>query len=164
MSSNRSLRYRFASGIFLMLAIPAVISSPGRAQLTTPNVSEAVVANSDTNGLNSPGAAAVGPNGDLFIVDTENNRLLEEPWNSTSKTYGAQTVLTTNLVQRRRRGGRCKWQCLHCRYGEQSRHRYFVEPKYRQLRFRGYSGQRSTESQWRGGDSHWQRLHCRYRK
>jgi sugar lactone lactonase YvrE len=99
MSSNHSLASRFASGIFLMLALPAVTSSPGRAQLATPNVSETVVANSDTNGLNSPGAAAVGPNGNLFIADTENNRLLEEPWNNSSKTYGAQAVLTTNLFR-----------------------------------------------------------------
>jgi hypothetical protein len=67
-----------------MLAIPAVTSSLGRAQLTTPHASETVVANSDTNGLNSPGAAAVGPTGNLFIADTKNNRLLEEPWNSRS--------------------------------------------------------------------------------
>jgi sugar lactone lactonase YvrE len=59
-----------------------------RLPIAAPPVSETVVANSDTNGLNSPGAAAVGLNDNLFIVGTENNRLLEEPWNSSSKTCG----------------------------------------------------------------------------
>jgi sugar lactone lactonase YvrE len=77
---------------FLVLATPLVHPQSG-----TPNVSQTVIANSDTNGLSSPGAVAVGTDENVFIADTGNNRVLEEPWNNSTKTYGAQTVLVGDL-------------------------------------------------------------------
>jgi sugar lactone lactonase YvrE len=76
----------------LLLAAPLVCG-----QSSTPNPSQTVIADSNSNGLNSPGALAVGKDGNIFIVDTGNNRVVEEPWNSSTKTYGAQTVLIGNL-------------------------------------------------------------------
>jgi sugar lactone lactonase YvrE len=68
------------------------------AESGAPNVSQSVVADSSNNGLSSPGAVAVDADENLFIADTGNNRVLEEPWNKSTKTYGAQTVLIGNLA------------------------------------------------------------------
>ncbi|WP_158792109.1 SMP-30/gluconolactonase/LRE family protein [Granulicella sp. L60] len=67
------------------------------AQGSPTNVSQSIVANYENNGLSSPGALAVGGNGNVFIVDTGNNRVVEEPWNSTTRSYGTQTILIGGL-------------------------------------------------------------------
>jgi sugar lactone lactonase YvrE len=76
----------------LLLAAPLVCG-----QSSTSNPSQTVIADSNSNGLNSPGALAVAKDENIFIVDTGNNRVVEEPWNSSTKAYGAQTVLIGNL-------------------------------------------------------------------
>jgi sugar lactone lactonase YvrE len=76
----------------LLLAAPLVCG-----QSSTSETSQTVIADSNSNGLNSPGALAVAKDGNIFIVDTGNNRVVEEPWNSSTKSYGAQTVLIGNL-------------------------------------------------------------------
>jgi sugar lactone lactonase YvrE len=76
----------------LVLATPLVYGQSG-----TSNASQTVIADSNSNGLNSPGALAVTKDENIFIVDTGNNRVVEEPWNSSTKAYGAQTVLIGNL-------------------------------------------------------------------
>ena len=77
---------------FLGSGIPLVHPQSG-----TPNVSQTVIADSSNNGLTSPGAVAIGADQNVFIADTGNNRVLEEPWNGSTKAYGSQTVLVGNL-------------------------------------------------------------------
>jgi serine/threonine-protein kinase len=42
-------------------------------------------------------ALAVAANGSVFVVDNGNNRVVEEPWNSSTKTYGTQTTVISDL-------------------------------------------------------------------
>ena len=80
-----------------MLAFQGSGISLVHGQSGTPDVSQTVVADSSNNELNSPGAVAIGADQNVFIADTGNNRVLEEPWNSSTKAYGPQTVLVGNL-------------------------------------------------------------------
>jgi sugar lactone lactonase YvrE len=89
-------RNRYAGEIllvwgFLMLATPLVYG-----QSSTSNATQTVIADSNSNGLNLPGGVAAARDGKIFIVDTGNNRVVEEPWSSSTKAYGAQTVLIAN--------------------------------------------------------------------
>jgi len=49
------------------------------------------------NGLVSPRSMSASANGDVFIADTGNNRVIEIPWNSSTHAYGSQVVLVANL-------------------------------------------------------------------
>jgi sugar lactone lactonase YvrE len=80
------------------LSLVAALSTGALAQSTTPIGSQTVVADSETNGLALPAAVAVSPNGNVFIVDTGNNRVVEEPWNHSTKTYSAQTTVVSDLA------------------------------------------------------------------
>jgi sugar lactone lactonase YvrE len=87
----------FASEILQVLGV-LVLATPLLCGQSSPsNASQTVIADSESNGLNSPGALAVAKEENLFIVDTGNNRVVEEPWNSSTKAYGPQTVLIGNL-------------------------------------------------------------------
>jgi sugar lactone lactonase YvrE len=48
-----------------------------------------------TSGLNAPGAMAVDASGNVYIADTNNNRVLKEPW--TGSSYGTQSTVGTGL-------------------------------------------------------------------
>jgi hypothetical protein len=61
---------------FLVAAVPLAL-----AQSNTPNVAQTILASADNNGLSSPEAVAVSADGNVFIADTGNNRVVEEPWN-----------------------------------------------------------------------------------
>jgi hypothetical protein len=78
---------------FLLTAVPLAF-----AQSNPSNVSQAILASADNNGLSSPEAVAVSAEGNVFIADTGNNRVVEEPWNRANKTYGTQITVITNLV------------------------------------------------------------------
>jgi sugar lactone lactonase YvrE len=98
MLSNRSFSARLNAGkMLMMLSVLASVTLLLCAQSRTPKVSQTAVADSGSNGLISPGALAVGTNENVFVADTGNNRVVEEPWNSSAKAYGAQTVLVGNL-------------------------------------------------------------------
>jgi serine/threonine-protein kinase len=56
------------------------------------------VANQQTNGLAKPTGLAVGPSGNLYIVDDANNRVIVLPWNPSSSAYGTQTEVGAGLV------------------------------------------------------------------
>jgi serine/threonine-protein kinase len=91
---------RSARGIFnlLMLLVPfATFVLGALAQGNKPTNSQTVIADYSNNGLNTPNAVAVAANGSVFIVDNGNNRVVEEAWNSSTKTYGAQTTVVSNL-------------------------------------------------------------------
>ncbi len=79
------------------LSLVAALSTGALAQSSTPIGSQTVVADSESDGLALPGAVAVSQNGNVFIVDTGNNRVVEEPWNSSTKTYSAQTTVVSDL-------------------------------------------------------------------
>ena len=99
MQFGRCSSARFnVDGMRLMLSFLVSATPFVHAQSGTPNVSQTVIADSDSNGLSSPGAVVVGTDENVFIADTGNNRVLEEPWNSSTKAYGAQTVLVGNLL------------------------------------------------------------------
>jgi hypothetical protein len=98
MPFDRCSSARFHAGEILLilgvlpLAIPLVYG-----QSSTSNATQTVIGDSSSNGLNSPGGVTVARDENVFIVDTGNNRVVEEPWNSSTKAYGAQTVLIGNL-------------------------------------------------------------------
>jgi sugar lactone lactonase YvrE len=98
MPCYRSLSARLYAGeMLMMLSVLAPVAPLLRAQSGTPNVTQTAIADSNHNGLVSPGAVAVDTDENIFIADTGNNRVVEEPWNSSTKAYGAQTVLAGNL-------------------------------------------------------------------
>ena len=68
-TNNRVLRYPRPAGQQGRITPDAVI---GQTSFTTSN--SAIVSASS---LNAPGGVAIGPNGDLFVADTGNNRVLE---------------------------------------------------------------------------------------
>lgn len=63
----------------------------------TQQTTQAVIADYANNGLNNPGAVAVDPSGNIFIADTGNNRVIKLPWNSSTRSYGTQVSLLSNL-------------------------------------------------------------------
>jgi sugar lactone lactonase YvrE len=87
----------YAGEILLVLVAPVLATALVYGQSSPSNASQTVIADSSSNGLNSPGRLAAARDGNIFIVDTGNNRVVEEPWNSSTKAYGAQTVLIGNL-------------------------------------------------------------------
>jgi sugar lactone lactonase YvrE len=87
----------YAAEILLVLGVLVLATPLVYGQSSTSNTSQMVIADSNSNGLNSPGGLAVASDENVFIVDTGNNRVVEEPWNSSAKAYGAQTVLIGNL-------------------------------------------------------------------
>jgi sugar lactone lactonase YvrE len=91
-SARLSARTILVSLGALVLAAPLLYG-----QSSTSNTSQTVIADSNSNGLNSPGGLAIASDENVFIVDTGNNRVVEEPWNRSTKAYGAQTVLIGNL-------------------------------------------------------------------
>jgi hypothetical protein len=98
MPFDRSSYSRLDAGeILLMLGVLVLATPLVCGQSSTSAASQTVIADSNSNGLNSPGALAVAKDENIFIVDTGNNRVVEEPWNSSTKAYGAQTVLIGNL-------------------------------------------------------------------
>jgi sugar lactone lactonase YvrE len=98
MPFDRSFSAHFYTGQTLFMLVLLLSASPlVCGQSSTSNTFQTVIADSSNNGLNSPEALAVAEEGNVFIVDTGNNRIVEEPWNSSTKAYGAQTVLVGNL-------------------------------------------------------------------
>ena len=94
----RSLSHRLDRfAVCSTLSVLAALSTGALAQSSTPIGSQTVVADADSDGLALPGAVAVSQNGSVFIVDTGNNRVVEEPWNSSTKTYTAQTTVVSDL-------------------------------------------------------------------
>ena len=87
----------YAGEILLVLGVLVLAAVLVYGQSSTSNATQTVIADSNSNGLNSPGGLAVASDENIFIVDTGNNRVVEEPWNSSTKVYGAQTVLIANL-------------------------------------------------------------------
>jgi sugar lactone lactonase YvrE len=81
-----------------MLTFLISVTLLAHSESGAPNVSQTVVADSSNNGLSSPGAVDVDTDENVFIADTGNNRILKEPWNKNTMTYGAQTVLIGNLI------------------------------------------------------------------
>jgi serine/threonine-protein kinase len=91
---------RFFRGIVtiaILLVLLGTFSPPAIAQGNKPPTSQTVIADYSNNGLNTPNALAVAPDGSVFIVDSGNNRVVEEPWNSRTKTYGTQTTVSSDL-------------------------------------------------------------------
>ena len=87
----------YAGEILLVLCVLLLAAPLVCGQSSTSNASQTVIADSSNNGLNSPGGVAVARDGNIFIVDAGNNRVVEEPWNSSTKAYGVQTILIANL-------------------------------------------------------------------
>ena len=83
--------------IVILLGLLGPFSPSPLAQGNKPTNSQTVVADYSNNGLNTPNALAVAANGSVFIVDNGNNRVVEEPWNSSTKTYGTQTTVISDL-------------------------------------------------------------------
>jgi sugar lactone lactonase YvrE len=91
---------RSVHGIFkivILLGLLRGFSPSALAQGNKPTNSQTVIADYSNNGLNTPNALAVAANGSVFVVDSGNNRVVEEPWNSSTKTYGKQTTVISNL-------------------------------------------------------------------
>jgi sugar lactone lactonase YvrE len=86
------------SNVWLLFGFLVTVVPPAPAQSSTSNVFQAILASADNNGLSSPEAVAVRSDGNVFIADTGNNRVVEEPWNRANKTYGTQITVITNLV------------------------------------------------------------------
>ena len=87
-------------GIFktvILLGLLGTFSPSPLAQGNKPTNSQTVVADYSNNGVNTPNALAVAADGSVFIVDNGNNRVVVEPWNSSTKTYGAQTTVISDL-------------------------------------------------------------------
>jgi glucose/arabinose dehydrogenase len=98
MPFNRCSYARLYAGQTLLVFGVLVLATPlVCGQSSSSSTSQTVIADSKNNGLNSPGALAVPKDENVFIVDTGNNRVVEEPWNSSTKAYGAQTVVIGNL-------------------------------------------------------------------
>jgi sugar lactone lactonase YvrE len=98
MSFDRYSAARLYVGEILLVLGVLVSATPfAYGQSSTFNATQTVIADSSSNGLNSPGGLAVATDQNIFIVDTGNNRVVEEPWNSSTKVYGTQTVLIANL-------------------------------------------------------------------
>src|SRR5271157_3440851 len=83
--------------IVILLGLLGTFSPSPLAQGNKPTNSQTVVADYSNNGLNTPNALAVAADGSVFIVDSGNNRVVEEPWNSRTKTYGTQTTVSSDL-------------------------------------------------------------------
>jgi sugar lactone lactonase YvrE len=81
-----------------VLSLGAMFQAAALAQSSTSIGSQAVVADYENNGLSLPGAVAVSPSGNLFILDTGNNRVVEEPWNGTTRSYGSQVTVESDLA------------------------------------------------------------------
>jgi sugar lactone lactonase YvrE len=94
-SDFRSFRGIFT--IVILLVLLRSFSPSAHAQVNRPTNSQTVIADYSNNGLNTPTALAVAANGSVFIVDSANNRVVEEPWNSRTKTYGTQTTVSSDL-------------------------------------------------------------------
>jgi hypothetical protein len=63
------------------------------AQDSSFNSAPTVVANSTNNGLSLPGAIVVDRHGNLFIADTVDNRVVEEPWDARPPHMGVLVQL-----------------------------------------------------------------------
>jgi len=81
-----------------ILSLATVLPAAALAQSSTTTVSQTVVADYENNGLRLPGVVAVSSNGNLFIVDTGNNRVVEEQWNGSTRSYGAQITVVSDLA------------------------------------------------------------------
>ncbi|MGC9293299.1 MAG: hypothetical protein ACP5EP_11365, partial [Acidobacteriaceae bacterium] len=75
--------------LFALLALPLV-----QAQTVTFSGYQMTV---PTTRLESPNGVAVDSKGDVYIADTNNNRVVEEPWDSSTSGYGTQTTVGTGL-------------------------------------------------------------------
>ena len=89
--------FRSTFKIVIVLGLLITFSPSALAQGNKPTYSQAVIADYSSNGLNTPKALAVAANGSVFVVDNGNNRVVEEPWNSSTKTYGTQTTVISDL-------------------------------------------------------------------
>jgi sugar lactone lactonase YvrE len=76
----------------------SVVEVPAGCSAATSCTSQTTVASQETNGLANPTGVAVGPSGNLYIVDNGNNRVILLPWNSSSSAYGTQTEVGAQLV------------------------------------------------------------------
>jgi DNA-binding beta-propeller fold protein YncE len=76
----------------------SVVEVPAGCSAATSCTSQTTVANQQTNGLANPAGVAVGPSGNLYIVDNGNNRVIELPWNPSSSAYGTQREVGAELV------------------------------------------------------------------
>lgn len=81
-SSNGTL-YVSDSGNNRVLQFPRPVNQSGRitpnAVIGQANFTSATSASINASSLNGPGGLAIGPNGDLFVADSGNNRVLEFP-------------------------------------------------------------------------------------
>jgi glucose/arabinose dehydrogenase len=94
----RSVSHRFDM-FAVCSALSLAAALPGALAQSSPSIgSQTVVADSENNGLRLPGAVAVSPNGNVFIADTGNNRVVEEAWNASTRAYSAQTIVVTDLA------------------------------------------------------------------
>jgi serine/threonine-protein kinase len=89
--------FRCILTIPILLVLLGTFSPLAMAQGNKPTTSQTVIADYSNNGLNTPNALAVAADGSVFIVDSGNNRVVEEPWNSRTKTYGTQTTVCSDL-------------------------------------------------------------------
>ncbi len=83
--------------VSLLFAIVVVPPFPSHAQNGSFNSAPTVVANSAKNGLSLTGAVAVDRYGNVFIADTGNNCMVEEPWDAKIDAYGAQKTIVNEL-------------------------------------------------------------------
>jgi len=93
------------SGNNRVLRFPRPVSQSGRitpdAVLGQTNLTSATSASVNSASLNTPGGLAIGPNGDLFVADSGNNRVLDFPagagtGSSAVRVYG-QPNMTVGL-------------------------------------------------------------------
>jgi sugar lactone lactonase YvrE len=76
----------------------SVVEVPPNCSSATSCTSQTTVASQETNGLANPTGVAVGPGGNLYIVDNGNNRVVVLPWKPSSSAYGTQTEVGVELV------------------------------------------------------------------
>jgi hypothetical protein len=81
-----------------VLSLAVVFPVDALAQSSTSIGSQVVVADSENDGLRLPGAVEVSSDGNLLIVDTGNNRVIEEPWNGSTRSYRAQVTVVSDLA------------------------------------------------------------------
>lgn len=81
-----------------VLSLTVVSPAAALAQSSALIGSQVVVADAENDGLRLPGAVAVSSNGNLFIVDTGNNRVVQEPWNGDTRSYGAEVIVVSDLA------------------------------------------------------------------
>jgi hypothetical protein len=76
MPFDRYSSARLCAGEILLVLGVLVLATPfAHGESSTSNATQTVIADSNSNGLNSPGGLAVARDENIFIVDTGNNRV-----------------------------------------------------------------------------------------